>query len=67
MPSSKDLIPVQNRILIEAEKVLGKKGISGLELKYIAKILKVAPSTINYHYSNKSPPIKDGDLSCNSA
>ena len=62
MPSSKDLIPVQNRVLIEAEKVLGKKGISGLELKYIAKILKVAPSTINYHYSSSEELIFDTAL-----
>ena len=62
MPSSKEIIPVQNRILIEAEKVLGKKGISGLELKYIAKILKVAPSTINYHYSSSEELIFDTAL-----
>jgi AcrR family transcriptional regulator len=62
MPSSKELIPIQKKILIEAEKILGKKGISGLELKYIAKILKVAPSTINYHYSSSEELIFDTAL-----
>jgi AcrR family transcriptional regulator len=50
MPGTKDLTPAQERILVESEKVLGKKGISGLELKNIAKVLKIAPSTINYYY-----------------
>jgi len=50
------------KILIEAEKILGKKGISGLELKNIAKVLKVAPSTINYYYKNSEELIFDTTL-----
>jgi len=46
----KNLKPAHKKILVESEKVLGKKGVSGLELKTIAKTLKVAPSTINYYY-----------------
>jgi len=49
MPSTKDLTPAQVRILVESEKILGKKGISGLELKNIAKILKLAPNPINLY------------------
>ena len=46
----KNLKPAHKKILVESEKDLGKKGVSGLELKTIAKTLKVAPSTINYYY-----------------
>jgi hypothetical protein len=62
MPSTKDLTPAQVRILVESEKVLGKKGISGLELKNIAKILKLAPSTINYYYTSSEDLIFDTAL-----
>lgn len=55
----KDKTPARERILTESEKVLGKKGISGLELKNIAKILKLAPSTINYHYASSEDLIFD--------
>jgi AcrR family transcriptional regulator len=51
--------PAHKKILIESEKVLGKKGISGLELKNIAKVLKVAPSTINYYYVSSEELIFD--------
>jgi hypothetical protein len=40
MPGTKDLTPAQERILVESEKVLGKKGISGLELKTLLKSLR---------------------------
>jgi len=62
MQSNKDLTPSRERILVESEKVLGKKGISGLELKNIANVLKVAPSTINYHYSSSEELIFDTAL-----
>jgi AcrR family transcriptional regulator len=62
MLGSKDLTPAQERILVESEKVLGKKGISGLELKNIAKILKLAPSTINYYYASSEDLIYDTTL-----
>lgn len=62
MLGSKDLTPAQKRILVESEKVLGKKGISGLELKNIAKILKLAPSTINYYYASSEDLIYDTTL-----
>ena len=62
MRSNKDLTPSRERILVESEKVLGKKGISGLELKNIANVLKVAPSTINYHYSSSEELIFDTAL-----
>jgi hypothetical protein len=62
MPSTKDLTPAQVRILVESEKILGKKGISGLELKNIAKILKLAPSTINYYYTSSEDLIFDTAL-----
>jgi AcrR family transcriptional regulator len=62
MIGSKDLTPAQERILVESEKVLGKKGISGLELKNIAKILKLAPSTINYYYTSSEDLIYDTTL-----
>jgi hypothetical protein len=62
MLGSKDLTPAQERILVESEKVLGKKGISGLELKNIAKILKLAPSTINYYYTSSEDLIFDTAL-----
>lgn len=45
-----NLTPAHKKILVEAEKILGKNGISGLELKNIAGVLKIAPSTINYYY-----------------
>ncbi|MEY3177038.1 MAG: hypothetical protein RLZZ348_226, partial [Actinomycetota bacterium] len=51
--------PAHKKILVESEKILGKKGISGLELKDIAKILKVAPSTINYYYTSGEELIFD--------
>ena len=54
--------PAHKKILVEAEKILGKKGISGLELKDIAKILKVAPSTINYYYTSSEDLIFDTTL-----
>jgi len=59
MLGDKDLTSAQHKILIESEKVLGKKGISGLELKNVAKVLKVAPSTINYHYASSEELIFD--------
>lgn len=62
MPDKKDLTPAQERILVESEKVLGKKGISGLELKNIAEVLKVAPSTINYYYASSEDLIFDTTL-----
>lgn len=62
MQIKNDLTSAQERILIESEKVLGKKGISGLELKNIASILKVAPSTINYHYASSEDLIFDTTL-----
>ena len=58
----KNLKPAHKKILIESEKVLGKKGISGLELKNIAKVLKVAPSTINYYYASSEELIFDTAL-----
>jgi AcrR family transcriptional regulator len=54
--------PAHKKILVESEKILGKKGISGLELKDIAKILKVAPSTINYYYTSSEDLIFDTTL-----
>jgi AcrR family transcriptional regulator len=54
--------PAHKKILIESEKVLGNKGISGLELKNIAKVLKVAPSTINYYYVSSEELIFDTAL-----
>jgi len=62
MPGTKDLTPAQEKILVESEKVLGKKGISGLELKNIAKVLKIAPSTINYYYASSEELIFDTTL-----
>jgi AcrR family transcriptional regulator len=62
MPGAKELTPAQERILVESEKVLGKKGISGLELKNVAKVLKVAPSTINYYYASSEDLIFDTAL-----
>ena len=62
MPGTKELTPAQERILVESEKVLGKKGISGLELKNVAKVLKVAPSTINYYYASSEELIFDTTL-----
>ena len=56
------LKPAHAKILGESEKILGKKGISGLELKNIAKVLKVAPSTINYYYANSEELIFDTAL-----
>lgn len=56
------LKPGHEKILVESEKVLGKKGISGLELKNIAKVLKVAPSTINYYYASSEELIFDTAL-----
>lgn len=50
------------KILVESEKILGKRGISGLELKNIAKNLKVAPSTINYYYKSGEELIFDTTL-----
>jgi len=62
-PSDFDNIkPAHKKILIEAEKVLGKKGISGLEIKNIAKVLNVAPSTINYYYLSSEELIFDTAL-----
>jgi len=58
----KNLKPAHKKILVESEKVLGKKGISGLELKNIAKVLKVAPSTINYYYASIEELIFDTAL-----
>lgn len=57
-----NLKPAHKKILIESEKVLGKKGISGLELKNIANVLKVAPSTINYYYASSEELIFDTAL-----
>ena len=51
--------PAHKKILVESEKILGKKGISGLELKDIAQVLKVAPSTINYYYTSGEELIFD--------
>ena len=62
MPAKKDLSAAKERILVESEKILGKKGISGLELKNIANILKLAPSTINYHYTSSEDLIFDTTL-----
>lgn len=62
MPAKKDLSAAKERILVESEKILGKKGISGLELKNIANILKLAPSTINYHYISSEDLIFDTTL-----
>jgi len=56
------LKPAHAKILSESEKVLGKKGISGLELKNIAKVIKVAPSTINYYYASSEELIFDTAL-----
>ena len=56
------LTPAQERILVESEQVLGKKGISGLELKNIAKALKLVPSTINYYYTSSEELIFDTAL-----
>ena len=57
-----NLKPAHKKILVESEKVLGKKGISGLELKNIANVLKVAPSTINYYYASSEELIFDTTL-----
>jgi len=54
-----NLTNAHKKILVESEKVLGKKGISGLELKNIAEFLKVAPSTINYYYASGEELIFD--------
>ncbi len=54
-----NLKPAHKKILAETEKILGKKGISGLELKDIAKTLKIAPSTINYYYATGEELIFD--------
>jgi len=62
VPAKKDLSAAKGRILVESEKILGKKGISGLELKNIANILKLAPSTINYHYTSSEDLIFDTTL-----
>jgi len=56
------LKPAHAKILFESEKVLGKKGISGLELKNIAKVIKVSPSTINYYYASSEELIFDTAL-----
>lgn len=59
-PSDFENLTVQHeKILLESEKILGKKGLSGLELKNIASYLKVAPSTINYYYSTGEELIFD--------
>ncbi|MFM2116771.1 MAG: hypothetical protein RIQ80_870, partial [Actinomycetota bacterium] len=38
------------RILQESEKILGKQGTAGLELKNIAKILDISPGNIHHYY-----------------
>ena len=54
-----NITSAHKKILVESEKILGKKGVSGLELKTIAKTLKVAPSTINYYYKTGEDLIFD--------
>lgn len=54
-----NLSPAHEKILTQSEKILGKKGISGLELKNIASTLNIAPSTINYYYKNGEELIFD--------
>ncbi len=46
-------------ILQEAEKILGKQGVTGLELKNIAKILDISPGNIHHYYKTGEELIFD--------
>ncbi len=47
-------------ILQEAEKILGKQGVTGLELKNIAKILDISPGNIHHYYKTGEELIFEG-------
>jgi AcrR family transcriptional regulator len=52
----------QKRIILESEKVLGKLGVGGLELKSIAKALETSPGNIHHYYKTGEELILDTTL-----
>ena len=52
----------QKRIIIESEKVLGKLGVGGLELKNIAKTLETSPGNIHHYYKTGEALVFDTTL-----
>ena len=62
-PSDFDKIgDTQKRIILESEKVLGKYGVGGLELKNIAAILDTSPGNIHHYYKTGEELILDTTL-----
>ena len=47
------------KILQESEKILGKQGVAGLELKNIAKVLEISPGNIHHYYKTGEELIFD--------
>jgi AcrR family transcriptional regulator len=52
----------QKRIIVESEKVLGKLGVGGLELKTIASTLETSPGNIHHYYKTGEELILDTTL-----
>jgi AcrR family transcriptional regulator len=52
----------QKRIIVESEKVLGKLGVGGMELKSIAKTLQTSPGNIHHYYKTGEELILDTTL-----
>jgi AcrR family transcriptional regulator len=52
----------QKRIIVESEKVLGKLGVGGMELKSIAKTLETSPGNIHHYYKTGEELILDTTL-----
>lgn len=52
----------QKRIIVESEKVLGKLGVGGLELKTIANTLETSPGNIHHYYKTGEELILDTTL-----
>lgn len=54
-----DINNTHRKILVESEKILGKQGSAGLELKNIAKILEISPGNIHHYYKTGEELILD--------
>lgn len=54
-----DINNTHRKILLESEKILGKQGSAGLELKNVAKILDISPGNIHHYYKTGEELILD--------